>query len=149
MAEPFAVPIDDPQPSQLYLCDEKLLAVLEWFDADDSGYDPIPVAEIDGELVMLDGHHRAFVALLAGADERERVRDTSEREEAERRPASSADDLNVVRASDLDRTPYRTCVGWCVDAGVESVCDLAGRVLDRASYEEQWIERCHDAFDHG
>lgn len=45
--------------------------------------------------------------------------------------------------------PYQECVGWCEEAGVESVGDLAGRVLDSESYEERWIERCHDAFGDG
>ena len=124
MAEPFVVPLHDLQPSQLYLCDEKLRSVLEWFDADDPVYDPIPVAEIQGELIIVDGHHRAFAARLAGAD-----------------------DVRIVRASDFDPSPYRTCVGWCADAGIESIDDLAGRVLDSESYGKMWIERCRDAFE--
>ena len=123
LPEPFAVPLADLQPTQLYLCDEKLLVVLEWFNADGPDYDPLPVTDIHGDLVALDGHHRAFAALLAGAD-----------------------DVRVVRASDVDLAPYRTCVKWCQEAGIDSIADLAGRVLDRESYEEEWIERCEDAF---
>lgn len=123
MAE--TAPLADLQPSQLFLCDEKLLAVVEWFDADDPSDDPLLLAEIDDQPVILDGHHRAFAARLAGAD-----------------------DTTVVRASDdVDLEPYRTCVGWCEEAGIESIDDLAGRVLDSADYQALWIDRCRAAFD--
>ena len=123
MPGPVAVPLDDLQPTQLYLSEEKMLAIVERLDLVEPDYDPLPVADIDGDLVALDGHHRAFAALLAGAD-----------------------DARVVRASDVDLEPYRTCVEWCAEAGIESIADLAGRVLDRESYEAEWIERCEDAF---
>ena len=107
------------QPSQLYLCDEKLAVVVESFDCKEPEYEPIQIATIDGDLVVLDGHHRALAARLAGAD-----------------------DVRVVRTSDFDPAPYRTCRKWCLDAGIESIDDLAGRVLDRERYEERWIDRC-------
>jgi hypothetical protein len=147
MPEPFAVVLDALHPSQLFLCETKLLAILEWFDLDDPEYEPLPVAEIDGELVLLDGHHRAFVARLAGADDVRVVRAARGSSRRSSPLARSADSLPLVRASEgADLAPYRTCVEWCEESGVESVGDLAGRVLDRASYEEKWIERCHDAF---
>ena len=116
----FTVSIDHVRPSQLYVSQRKLREVLTWFDSD--GYDPLPVVELDGDLVLTDGHTRAFAAHLRGADEL--------------RVAPDDDDLSL--------DAYRTCLGWCRDEGITSIADLAGRVLDEGAYEERWIERCRN-----
>jgi len=64
----YTVPVDDLQPSQLYVDSESMRELLAWFDADDPSYDPIPVLDLDGERVPSDGHTRAFVAYLSGAE---------------------------------------------------------------------------------
>lgn len=115
----FAVDIDSVRPSQLYVNQRKLREVLAWFDPE--AYDPLRVVELDGDLVLTDGHTRAFAAHLRGADE-----------------------LRVARDEDdppLDA--YRICLGWCREEGVASVADFAGRVITDEAYGELWIERCH------
>jgi hypothetical protein len=47
--------------------------------------------------------------------------------------------------SEYDFDLYRTCIRWCADAGVETIPDLAGRLLGPEAYETRWIERCHRA----
>lgn len=123
MSEPHTLALESLQPSQRYLSAAKLAAVLDGFDSTTQFDDPLPVLDLDGEFVLADGHHRAFVAALAGADE-----------------------LTVVRASDdLDRAMYRLCVGWCHDAGIDQIGDLTGRLLDHETFEREWIGRCQNA----
>lgn len=124
MAEPFTLPVVDPQPSQLYLNGRKLSLATQWFDFDDPDYDPVPVARLDGEWVLLDGHTRAFLAALAGADH-----------------------IRAVESDeDLPMDAYRQCVDWCRSGGVTAVGDLFGRALNADAFVEQWVERCEAAF---
>lgn len=117
---PFAVAIDGVRPSQLYLNGRKLALVTQWFDFSDPNYDPLPVREVGGEWMLTDGHTRAFVAYLAGAEQ-----------------------LRVIRdADDLPMDVYRTCLGWCEDEGVIEIGDLVGRVLDADDFEAKWVARC-------
>lgn len=121
--DPFTLPITEPQPSQLYLNGRKLSLATQWFDFDDPAYDPIPVRRFDGEWVLLDGHTRAFLAALSGAD-----------------------DLHVVENhEDLSMAIYGECVSWCREEGITEISDLHGRALNADSFVEQWVERCHTA----
>lgn len=120
---PRRPPVEDLHPTQLYLSSAKLAAVANWFDFDAPAYDPLPAFEYEGEWYLSDGHTRAFAAWLAGESRIRVERDTEVRE---------AYDFGV----------YRTCIEWCADAGVESIPDLRGRVVEPATYEEVWIDRC-------
>lgn len=131
-SEAFSVPLDAVRPSQLYLDGRKLSLVTEWFDFETPNYDPLPVRRFDvsGEggktrWTLTDGHTRAFVAHLAGADELRVVRDTD----------------------DLDVDTYRKCIGWCNEENVTEIPDLAGRVLNADEFEERWVARCQAAAD--
>ncbi len=127
MPDGFALPIDEPQPSQLYLNGRKLALACRWFDFDDPDYDPIPVREVDGEWVLLDGHTRAFLAAVAGADT-----------------------LHAVETDeDLPMGVYRECVRWCRNEGVTEVADLVGRAVSAETFEEEWVARCHAVGDEG
>ncbi|WP_227354651.1 hypothetical protein [Haladaptatus salinisoli] len=120
MSEPFVVPLAEVRPSQLYLNAAKLASVAAWFDFEGPNYDPLPVRKIGGEWTLTDGHTRAFVAHLAGAEE-----------------------LRVVRdADDIPMPVYERCVSWCADEDVTEVADLAGRVVSESTFEERWVERC-------
>lgn len=119
---PSSVPIDEPHPSQLYIDASRLRNALNWFDCDDPTYDPVPVLHVEDELVLSDGHTRAFLAYLAGADTLEIVPDPDQKE------------LNIPL--------YRECVGWCRDESVTQVEHLAGRVVSRDTFLEQWVARC-------
>lgn len=125
------VPIDDPAPSQLYVDARSLRSVLSWFDFDDPGYDPVDTYAIDGETVILDGHTRALVAFMSGADSL-RVR-------------SLADD----EVDDSNRPLYRECLRWCRADGITAVADLSDRVVSGETYEREWIDRCHASPHYG
>ncbi|MFT4889574.1 MAG: hypothetical protein ACI9YT_000484 [Halobacteriales archaeon] len=122
------VPVEDLRPTQLYLSAAKLASVLEEFAADDPG--PLSAFEHEDEWYLSDGHTRAFAAYLGGAESVRIERDHEVRE-----------------AYDFDL--YLTCIDWCREENVRSVPDLAGRVLDHETFEEQWIERCHRAAGDG
>lgn len=119
----FTISIDDPHPSQLYIDAKKLRELLEWFDADTPEYDPIPLLTIDDEMVLSDGHTRAFLAYLSGANTIEVIEDPDR------------DELNL----DL----YRECVGWCRNEDVTTIPDLTGRMVSHETFMEQWVARCH------
>lgn len=119
------LPLDEVSPTQLYLSSEKLTGVLEWFDFDDPAYDPVPVFEHESEWYLSDGHTRAFAAALAGADTLQVERDEHLREE-------------------YDFEVYLACIDWCSEAGIETVHDLHGRVVEPETYEALWIERCQN-----
>ena len=98
------VKLDQIQPSQLYINQDKLSAVQTTTDfSSPEGVQPIPVKDLGGLLVMTDGHTRAFAAYLAGLTR-----------------VSIYDDPD-----DLDWQAYQICVDWCRGEGIRSVADLA------------------------
>ena len=117
----FRVPIEEPQPSQLFLSGRKLHHVTKWFDFDEPDYDPLPALRLDGELVLIDGHTRAYCAHLAGAGE-----------------------VLVTEATDENHPVqlYADCVEWCTAKDITSVADFAGRVVNHETYEHRWVDRC-------
>lgn len=117
----FRVPVEEPQPSQLFLSGRKLHAATEWFDFDEPRYEPISVLRLDGEWVCIDGHTRAYLAYLAGAEE-----------------------LLVAEATDESHPValYADCIGWCEAKNLTSVAGFAGRVVSHETYERRWVDRC-------
>lgn len=120
---PRRLPLSGVRPTQLYLSSAKLASAVERFDFGDPDYGPLPAFEHEGDWYLADGHTRAFCAHLAGEDA-----------------------LRVERDEDLraeyDFDVYLAAIEWCGEAGVETVPDLAGRVVDPGAYESLWLERC-------
>lgn len=116
------------QPSQLYIDADRLQGVLEWYDVEASTRQPLPVLELDDDLVLPDGHTRAFVAHLTGAESIEVV------------PDPDRTQLNL----DL----YRECVGWCRAESVTQIGDLVGRVVSRETFLHRWVDRCEASPHH-
>ncbi len=115
----FRIDLSNVQPSQLYICREKLVTVQREFDAAGS-VDPVPVKELDGRRILTDGHTRALATHLRGEEE-----------------------VDVYWEDEpLDWNAYRVCVEWCLRENIHSVRDLADRIIPWAQYEHVWIERC-------
>ena len=121
MAAPHPVPLRDLQPSQLYVSEVKLRAVLAaWADRDPGKLEPVPVKHYGDRLVLTDGHTRALAAHREGLDVLAVVTDTD----------------------DLDDEAYEICIRWCLDEGIRSVADLDDRVVDEETYGRLWLDRC-------
>lgn len=71
--------------------------------------------------VLVDGHTRAFLVHLAGAN-KHLVRDVSD--------------------EDHPLELYVDSVVWCERKGVSSVADFAGRVVSHETHQRRWINRC-------
>lgn len=122
-AEPQVVfvKLDQLQPSQLYINQDKLSAVQATADySSPEGVQPIPVKDLGGLRVMTDGHTRTFAVYLAGLTSVPTYADPD----------------------DLDWEAYQVCVDWCLAEGIRSVADLAGRVVSAEDYENLWYDRC-------
>lgn len=121
----FSVAMEEPQPSQLYIDAERMRTALDWFDFDTLAYDPIPVVHLDNALVITDGHTRAFLAYLGGANS-----------------------IEMVEAPDeqaLNTALYRACVEWCRAELVTQIADFTGRVVSRETFLEKWVTRCEQS----
>jgi len=112
--------IAELQPSQLYVNEEKLAAVLADLDPGVT-LEPVPVKRLDGRTILTDGHTRLLALHLRG----ERTV------------------LARWETDELDWDAYRICVEWCLDAGVGSISDLKDRVIPADEYAVLWLERCH------
>lgn len=109
------------QPSQLYINQTKLNTVLEAIEQNQTQMlEPIPIKEIDGDLVSTDGHTRAVAWLLSGNE----YVDVEWEDE------------------DLDWDAYRICVQWCKAEGITTIVDLKQRVISHENYEVLWYGRC-------
>jgi hypothetical protein len=109
------------QPSQLYISAAKLARVQAAFDPrQPASLGPLPVVMLEGQVVLTDGHTRAFAAFLAGLDEV----------------------LTYWDEDELDWEAYRICVRWCKEAGIRTIADLTERVVDAQAYEQLWRGRC-------
>lgn len=113
--------IDAIQPTQLYISSEKLDSVLRNLRQTKAiDVEPIPIKELDNQIVFVDGHTRAFAAFLLGLSE---IQVYWENEE-------------------LDWDEYRTCVKWCKEEGIITISDLKKRVIPHKDYEVLWLDRC-------
>lgn len=120
-AKVFLMPLAEIQPSQLYISQEKLITLQEEIDLTDlSAIPPNPIKKLGDEIVMTDGHTRAFGVHLAGHDKLMVYWDRDE----------------------LDWQAYQICVDWCHEEGIHSIGDLEGRVISPEDYEELWYQRC-------
>ena len=133
------------QPTQLFISEQKLRRWMDRLQGTSPGLDaigsdaagsdnkesdagamemtePIPVKRIGNDLFFTDGHTRAFALWKMGF---KTVR-------------------TIPEPDDLDWISYLANVQWCRQAGIRTIADLAGRVLDQAEYEKRWVNRCSE-----
>lgn len=121
MLKRFHLQLEEIQPSQLYICDEKLASILRILDEGrEDELEPIPIKILDGEKVSTDGHTRMFALYLRGT----------------RRFLCEWED------TEMSWDAYRICVRWCKEAGITSIANLEGRVINWENYQKLWLERC-------
>ncbi|MHC4966183.1 MAG: sugar ABC transporter ATP-binding protein, partial [Planctomycetota bacterium] len=116
----------DLQPSQLYICSEKLAQVTQSLrEAAGASIDPVPVKQLGARTVLTDGHTRACAAFQEGHKSIPAYWETDE----------------------LDWEAYEICVQWCRQEGIHSVADLPSRIVTADEYEELWYKRCRALHD--
>ncbi|TDT58389.1 hypothetical protein [Fonticella tunisiensis] len=121
MSELTELSILDIQPSQLFISNEKLMAIYKWLNAkNDYNYDPIPVKYLNGKIIFTDGHTRALALYKLGFEKIRVFWDTDE----------------------LNWEAYQICVDWCVNEGITNISHLDNRILDGEQYEILWYDRC-------
>ena len=118
------VKITDLHPTQLYLSKKKLQAI-QMLDqsAEIINVDPISVLAFGDRLLITDGHHRAYQALLAG-------RDT----------------ISAEWDKDGGDEIYHLYAQACEERKIDSVLDLKHRILPQDEYEAKWYNWC-DGFN--
>ena len=118
------VKITDLHPTQLYLSEKKLhdIQMLDQ-SAEIINVDPISVLAFGDRLLITDGHHRAYQALLA---DRDTISAEFDRD--------GGDDLYALYAQ------------ACEERKIDSVLDLKNRILPQDEYEAKWYNWC-DGFN--
>ena len=118
------VNITDLHPTQLYLSEKKLQDIQMLYQSKDKpNINPISVLAFGDRLLITDGHHRAYQALLAG-------RDTISAEF----DRDGCDEL------------YRLYAQACEERKIYSILDLKNHVLSQDEYEAKWYNWC-DGFN--
>ena len=118
------VNIKDLHPSQLYLSEKKLQNIQMLYQSvEKHNINPISVLTFGDYLLITDGHHRAYQALLAG-------RDT----------------ISVEFDRDGGDELYDLYAQACEERKITSVLDLKHRILPQDEYEAKWYNWC-DGFN--
>ncbi|UCH32521.1 MAG: hypothetical protein JSV05_03845 [Candidatus Bathyarchaeota archaeon] len=120
MTKVFLMELNEIQPSQLYVSSEKLNSVMENFVSKPRLMEPIPIKKLGDQIIFVDGHTRAFAALL---------------HRFPKVPVYWEDE-------ELDWEAYEICVDWCKEEGIATIADLKGRVISHQEYEKRWYARC-------
>ena len=118
------VKIKDLHPTQLYLSEKKLQDIqMLYHSVERQNINPISVLAFGDGLLITDGHHRAYQALLAGR--------------------------NTISA-EFDRDGcdelYHLYAQACEKRKIYSVLDLKNHILAQDEYEAKWYNWC-DGFN--
>ena len=118
------VNIRDLHPTQLYLSEKKLQDIQMLYQSVKLiNVDPISILAFGNCLLITDGHHRAYQALLAG-------RDT----------------ISAEFDRDGGDALYALYAQACEERKISSVLDLKNRILPQDEYEAKWYNWC-DGFN--
>ena len=118
------VKIKDLHPTQLYLSEKKLQDIqmlyqsVEW-----TNINPISVLAFGDCLLITDGHHRAYQALLAGQN-------------------TISSEWDKDGGDEL----YHLYAQVCEERKIYSILDLKNRILAQDEYEAKWYNWC-DGFN--
>ena len=118
------VKLTDLHPTQLYLSEKKLQDIQMLYQSvEKHNLNPISVLTFGDYLLITDGHHRAYQALLAGRD---------------------------MISAEFDRDGgdelYALYAQACEERKISSVLDLKHRILPQDEYEAKWYNWC-DGFN--
>ena len=118
------VNIKDLHPTQLYLSEKKLHYIqMLYQSAETINMDPISILVFGDRLLITDGHHRAYQALLAGQNT-----------------------ISAEWDKDGGDELYHLYAQVCEERKVYSVLDLKNHILPEDEYEAKWYNWC-DGFN--
>ena len=118
------VNIKDLHPTQLYLSEKKLEGIQRLYQsAETIQVDPISILAFGDCLLITDGHHRAYHALLVGQDT-----------------------ISAEWDRDGGDELYHLYAQACEERKVYSVLDLKNHILPQDEYEAKWYNWC-DGFN--
>ena len=118
------VNITDLHPTQLYLSEKKLQDIqMLYHSVERSNINPISVLAFGDRLLITDGHHRAYQALLAGQNT-----------------------ISAEWDKDGGNELYHLYAQVCEERKIYSVLDLKNHILPQDEYEAKWYNWC-DGFN--
>ena len=118
------VNITDLHPTQLYLSEKKLQAIQMLYQSvEKPNVDPISILAFGDCLLITDGHHRAYQALLAGQNT-----------------------ISAEWDKDGGDELYHLYAQACEERKIYSVMDLKNHILPQDEYEVKWYNWC-DGFN--
>ena len=118
------VNIKDLHPSQLYLSEKKLQDIQMLYQSvEKPSINPISVLAFGDRLLITDGHHRAYQALLLGQDT-----------------------ISAEFDKDGGDELYHLYAQACEERKIYSILDLKNRILPQDEYEAKWYNWC-DGFN--
>lgn len=118
------VKITDLHPTQLYLSEKKLQDIQMLYQSEENiNVDPISILAVGNRLLITDGHHRAYQALLAGQDT-----------------------ISAEFDRDGGDALYALYAQVCEERKIDSILDLKDRILPQDEYEAKWYNWC-DGFN--
>ena len=118
------VKITDLHPTQLYLSEKKLQDIQMLYQSEENiNVDPISILKVGNRLLITDGHHRAYQALLAGQDT-----------------------ISAEFDRDGGDALYALYAQVCEERMIDSILDLRDRILPQDEYEAKWYNWC-DGFN--
>ena len=118
------VNIKDLHPSQLYLSEKKLQDLQMLYQSvEKPSINPITVLAFGDRLLITDGHHRVYQALLTGQNTISAEWDKDDGEEL-----------------------YHLYAQACEERKIYSILDLKNRILPQDEYEAKWYNWC-DGFN--
>ncbi|WP_314499595.1 chromosome partitioning protein ParB [uncultured Streptococcus sp.] len=111
-------------PTQLYLSEKKLAGLQTLYQSVElNNVDPISILAFGDCLLITDGHHRAYQALLAGQDT-----------------------ISAEWDRDGGDELYHLYAQACEERMIYSVLDLKNHILAQDEYEAKWYNWC-DGFN--
>lgn len=125
-------PIMELGVSQIFLNEDKIKAVEEWFDLGNMHiFEPLTVRDFgNGKYTLTDGHSRAYVAYKKGITVIPIVYDNDE-----------------IVAGEIGQKLYKTDIEWCNRFFIFNISHLAKRIINNDDYQRLWIERCDRSYN--
>jgi len=118
------VNIKDLHPTQLYLSEKKLQDIqMLYHSVERPNINPISVLASGDRLLITDGHHRAYQALLTGQNT-----------------------ISAEFDKDGGDEIYHLYAQACEERKIYSILDLKNRILPQDEYEAKWYNWC-DGFN--